>query len=181
MGRNRVGSASVGPVGHCQFGTRVRASDAVSRRWSMARRSGRTSESWNRIRGSVAISWARRHTGTGGAWKIRHHGCVRRNKHKTPEDERYRPSPGPPVVSLFAFLKLADWHRTYRNSVQGGEPCPAAKKSPFPAGTAADSTAEPAAPVGGSFGRTSPAHSAGAQSNRRTATSGASKRQGGAS
>src|SRR5438128_12393848 len=105
--------------------------------------------------------------------------CCRRNKRNARKVNGYRPAADFPVVSVSAFLKLADWYRAYLIAMQGGDPCPTAKKEPFSGTTGCESADKPAAAVGSSSRAGSPASAADAQSHRGPADPAASQQRGG--
>ena len=106
-------------------------------------------------------------------------GYTRRNRHNARQINRHRPSANFPVVSVFAFLKLADWHEAYRNGTQGGKSCDKARKEPFSGERISESTGKLAAALASPSRRDSSASLAGAQPDHHPAASAASKRQGG--
>ena len=78
----------------------------------------------------------------------------------THEVNRYRPITGFPVVSVSAFLKLADWYRAYRSTTHGGQPCPAKKPEPFSGEADPTAADKPDQALGSSSRGDSPANAA---------------------
>ena len=105
--------------------------------------------------------------------------CCRRGKCNAPEANRHRPISPFPLVSVSAFLKLADWYQAYTFAIQGGEPCAGAKKDPFCGETGSESAAGAEPTLGSSSRGGSPAKPAGAQSIGCSAASPTSKQRGG--
>src|SRR5690348_9045446 len=106
--------------------------------------------------------------------------CCKRSKRDARKVNRYRSGGEFPVVSVSAFLKLADWYRAYRSVTQGGEPCPTDER-PFsgPSRTGTASADKPAAALGSNSSRGSSASVANAQPHRSSTGSVASTQRGG--
>src|SRR5437868_1166572 len=105
-------------------------------------------------------------------------GCRRGNRSAT-ERNRSRPSVAYPIVSVSAFLKLADWYRAFVSSGQGEQSCKDRKRGAAvgPIESSSSIVSEPA--LEGSPGRGSSANADDAEPDRGQAASTTSGREGG--
>ena len=107
------------------------------------------------------------------------HRCTHCRKSNRPATQRNRPRPNSdcPVVSVAAFLKLADWYRSFVGATQGEPSCKDRNKGADKGVDFLGIVSEPA--LAGSAGRGSSASTSDVEPDHSQAASAASQRKGG--